>query len=111
MADVEPSQETLQPLAALDRIVHEPGRLAVLSLLFVLRTADFLFVMRQTGLTRGNLSSHMSKLETAGYVAVEKKFVGRVPRTLYHLTEQGREAFRVYRESLLRALGPLAPRA
>lgn len=66
--------------------------------------ADYLYVLRQTGLTQGNLSSHLAKLEAAGYVAVEKTFVGKVPRTLLQLTDQGREALRDYRQRLINVL-------
>ena len=91
----------LEPIAGVDRIVHEPGRLMVLACLSVVVRADFLYVMRETGLTQGNLSSHLAKLEAAGYVAVEKTFVGKVPRTLLQLTDQGREALRAYRDRLV----------
>ena len=74
--DREPNLETL---ADLDRVVHEPARLLVLCNLYVLDSADFLFLLRRTGMTRGNLSAHMRKLETAGYVDVEKTFVERLP--------------------------------
>lgn len=91
-------------LGDIDRIIHEPARLAVLSLLFVVESADFLFLMRQTGLTQGNLSSHLAKLEEAGYLAVEKGFRGKRPRTTLRMTPAGRVAFEGYRtqiESLL----------
>jgi len=87
------------PLASLtevDRLVHEPARLAVMALLYVIDSADFTFLMNQTGLTWGNLSAHMSKLEEAGYVEVEKSFKGRRPNTSLRLTPQGRTAFHEY---------------
>ena len=86
----------LAELAELDRLVHEPARLAVMALLYVLDSADFTFVMNQTGLTWGNLSAHMSKLEEAGYLEVEKSFKDKRPNTNLKLTEQGRDAFREY---------------
>jgi DNA-binding transcriptional ArsR family regulator len=89
-----------QPLAELDRVVHEPGRLAIVALLSVLQSADFLFVMRQTGLTQGNLSSHLSKLEEAGYVQIEKHFEGKRPLTTLCLTSAGRRAFDDYRRTM-----------
>ena len=76
--------------------MHEPARLAVMALLYVVESADFTFVMNQTGLTWGNLSAHLSKLEEAGYLEVEKSFKGKRPNTTLKLTEQGREAFREY---------------
>lgn len=87
---------TLAELAELDRLVHEPARLAVMALLYVLESADFTFVMNQTGLTWGNLSAHLSKLEEAGYLKAEKSFKDKRPNTNLKLTEQGRAAFREY---------------
>ena len=82
--------------AEIDRVIHEPARLLILSHLFVLEGADFLFLMRQMGMTQGNLSSHMSKLEAAGYVSVEKRGGGRASRTMFRLTDAGRNAVRDY---------------
>jgi DNA-binding MarR family transcriptional regulator len=86
----------LKDLADLDRLVHEPARLAVMALLYVIESADFTFLMNQTGLTWGNLSAHLSKLEEAGYLEVEKSFKGRRPNTTLRLTKEGRAAFREY---------------
>src|SRR5512137_2551072 len=105
-ADNEPSID-LQAIAGVERLVHEPGRLMVLACLAVVARADFLYVMRETGLSQGNLSSHLSKLEAAGYVTVEKTFVGKVPRTVLQLTEAGRGALRSYRSRLMDALSRL----
>lgn len=90
-----------------DRLIHEPARLMILATLAVVESADFLFVMRQTGLTFGNLSSHMSKLEEAGYIEVEKRFVGKKPNTLLRLTTSGRQAFDDYRRQMEQVLGGL----
>ncbi len=86
----------LSELADLDRLVHEPARLAVMALLYVVESADFTFLMNQTGLTWGNLSTHMSKLEEGGYLEVEKSFRGRRPNTTLRLTPLGRKAFQDY---------------
>ena len=91
----------------IDRLVHEPARFLVLAHLYVLEWADFLFLMRRIGLTRGNLSSHMSKLEAAGYVEVRKEFVGRRPHTSYKLTAKGRDAFQGYRRDMTEMLDGL----
>ena len=107
MSPTEKDGKAPQPLADIDRIIHEPARLIILAYLYVVESADFLFLMRQTGLTGGNLSSHLSKLEAAGYVAIEKKFVDKIPRTLLRLTDKGREAFRVYRQSMKQVLDDL----
>ena len=96
-----------QPFADVDKVIHEPTRLMLMSYLYVVASADFVFLMHETGLTRGNLSSHMSKLENAGYVKVEKEFVDKKPRTLFALTDAGRAAFRHYREYMKQALNSL----
>jgi DNA-binding transcriptional ArsR family regulator len=90
-------------LAEIDRLVHEPARLAVMSLLYVLDSADFIFLMNQTDLTWGNLSAHISKLEDAGYVKVEKTFKGKRPNTTLKLTSRGRDAFRAYATKMKQA--------
>lgn len=105
-ADPEPAVD-LQAIAGIERLVHEPGRLLVLACLSVVTRADFLYVMRETGLSQGNLSSHLAKLEAAGYVTVEKTFVGKVPRTVLQLTDAGREALRAYRTRLVEVLSRL----
>ncbi len=109
MAPAEPDGAPFKSLAELDRLIHEPARLSVMALLSVVESADFLFLLRQSGLTRGNLSSHLGKLETAGYVEITKEFVGKIPRTLLHLTEAGRQAFEAYRRGLMEVLGGAAP--
>jgi DNA-binding MarR family transcriptional regulator len=104
----EPAENpSLQPIANLDRLIHEPARLMILAVLYVVESADFTFLLRQTGLTWGNLSSHMSKLEEAGYIEVEKTFKGKRPNTMLRLTEDGRAAFRDYRQSLKQMLDDL----
>ncbi len=87
-------------LSEVDRLIHEPARYNIMALLYVVAKAEFLFVQNQIGLTPGNLSAHVSKLEAAGYVAVEKKFVGKMPRTFLSLTARGREAFEDYRRKM-----------
>jgi DNA-binding MarR family transcriptional regulator len=87
-------------LGEVDRLIHEPARLVLMALLYVVESADFTFLMQQTGMTWGNLSSHMSKLEKAGYIEVVKEFAKRKPHTMLHLTGAGRRAFRSYREQM-----------
>jgi DNA-binding transcriptional ArsR family regulator len=87
----------LRDLAEIDRIIHEPARLALTAILSVVESADFLYLQRETGLTKGNLSSHLAKLEDAGYVAIEKTYRGRIPLTLVRLTGVGTAAYKVYR--------------
>jgi DNA-binding transcriptional ArsR family regulator len=74
----------------LDRLIHEPGRLAILTVLSSVKSADFVFLQRTTGLTKGNLSSHLTKLEEAGLVRIEKRFVLKKPNTNVELTAEGK---------------------
>jgi len=94
----------ISTLAALDRVIHEPGRLMVAALLFAVEQADFLYLQHETGMNKGTLSSHISRLEDAGYVEVEKTYRGKIPQTLLRLTPAGRKAFEQYRRSLKQAL-------
>ena len=103
----EAQSEDMQVLAGIDRTVHEPARLMILAYLSAVESADFLFIANQTGLTRGNLSSHMTKLEQAGYVSIKKEFVDRIPRTLLRITRQGRTALRSYRKNMMQVLKEL----
>jgi DNA-binding MarR family transcriptional regulator len=80
-----------QQIDDLDRVVHEPARLAILTVLSACREADFTFLLRVTGLTNGNLSTHLTKLETAELVTIVKQFAGKRPQTLVSLTATGRE--------------------
>lgn len=75
-----------------NKLLHEPARLAVMTALSACQSADFLFLQRLTGLTKGNLSSHLTKLEEAGYVRITKQFIGKFPNTQVSLTEPGRAA-------------------
>ena len=94
-------------VTGVNRLIHEPARFNIMAHLFVVQSADFTFLQTQTGLTWGNLSSHINKLETAGYVAVEKEFVGKKPHSMLHLTDKGRVAFGDYREKMREALKTL----
>lgn len=100
----ERENQDVQPLAEIDRVIHEPARLAILGLLSAVDSSDFLFVQNQTGLTGGNLSSHMTRLEEAGYVEVTKEFVDRIPRTLLRATKKGRAALRQYKRTMQQVL-------
>ena len=88
----------------LDRLIHEPGRLLIMALLSSVQEADFLYLQKQSGLTKGNLSSHIAKLEEAGYVEVEKSYKGKIPLTVLRLTHIGRDAFAFYKETMGRLL-------
>lgn len=95
----------LAGLSTLDRDIHEPARLMIAAMLYAAEAADFVFLQRETGLTKGNLSSHLAKLERAGYIEIEKTFRGKIPLTMCRLTAAGRAAFETYRATLKRALG------
>lgn len=92
--------ENLRKVLELDPTIHEPVRLLIVSYLSLVDSADFLFLLRELSLTYGNLSQHMSKLEAAGYITVEKTIVHKKTRTTYRLTEQGRQTFQEYRYAL-----------
>lgn len=79
-----------------DKLIHEPARLNLMAQLFVIESADFIFLMGQTGLTQGNLSGHLSKLEAAQYISIKKGFSGKRPHTMISMTAKGRRAFQVY---------------
>ena len=91
-------------VVSVDRVLHEPARLMIAGLLFPVESADFLFLVRETRLTKGNLSSHLARLEEAGYVVIEKGYLGKVPHTVCRLSKAGRTAFRAYRAQIEKAL-------
>ena len=95
------SEETI---ASIDRLIHEPSRLTIMAHLYVVENADFLFLVKQTGMTWGNLSVHISKLEAAGYLKVKKEFLGKKPHTVVSLSKQGRKAFEAYRKGMKEVL-------
>ena len=107
MSPNELPSEDLQPISEIDPLVHSPTRLKILAYLSIVESADFTFLMRQTGLTRGNLSVNLRKLEDAGYVSIKKEFVDRIPRTLIRLTEEGRTAIQAYRDNMQVVLNEL----
>ena len=84
----------------LDRIIHEPARLQIMALLAAVKEADFLYLLKETALTKGNLSSHLGKLEETGYVEIEKTFRGKIPLTMVRLSPKGKAAFQEYRKAL-----------
>lgn len=94
--------EPFEELAGLDRLIHEPSRLAIMTVLQACQVADFLFLQRVTGLTKGNLSSHLSKLESGGLVEINKRFVGKLPNTMITLTPVGQDAVEAHWRQLER---------
>ncbi|MFQ6115779.1 MAG: winged helix-turn-helix domain-containing protein [bacterium] len=107
MSDKQIDQVELHPLVGIDQIIHAPARLMTLTYLYVVESVDFIFLMRMTGLTWGSLSTHLSKLESAGYVTIEKTYKGKKPHTIIYLTQQGRTAFRKYKQNLKQVLDDL----
>ncbi len=92
--------DNLRSLTEIDRVIHEPARLLIVTILSTVASADFLYLQRDTGLTKGNLSAHLSKLEEAGYVKIEKTYKGKLPLTVCKLTTSGQKALKTYRQQL-----------
>jgi DNA-binding MarR family transcriptional regulator len=90
----------LRRLVEVDRLIHEPARLMIVAILSAVESADFLYLQRETGLTKGNLSSHLARLEEGGYVHIEKTYRGKLPLTICRLTQAGQKAFQEYRKNL-----------
>lgn len=92
--------EELRKFNEVDRLIHEPARLMLVTILSPVEKVDFLFLLRESGLTKGNLSAHLAKLEAAEYVTIEKTYRGKIPQTLISLSDKGRAAFEAYRTQL-----------
>ena len=103
------SQDTARGLPRVDPLIHVPARLAIVATLAAVEEADFRYLLRATGLTKGNLSAHLSKLADAGYVHITKTFRGKYPWTLCRLTPKGRAAFEAYRQAMRAYLDPAPP--
>lgn len=101
------SDPELHPLADIDQVIHAPARLMVLTYLYVVESADYVFLLRLTGLTWGNLATHLNKLEEAGYVTLHKEFIGKKPHTTISLTKRGRAAFKEYKHGMQQVLNDL----
>ena len=97
---MDADNKSTRSLIGVDRLIHEPSRSVILAVLSVVESADFLYLQRETGLTKGNLSVHLSKLEAAGYIKIEKTYHGKLPLTLCNLTNEGKLAFENYRQQL-----------
>lgn len=93
----------------LDKVIHEPARLRIMMILAGIEQADFSFLLTTLNLTRGNLSRHTEKLESADYLKVKKSFNGKMPNTSYQLTQKGSKALEQYWKTLdsIRRLGQL----
>ncbi|MDQ1265246.1 MAG: hypothetical protein QG635_396 [Bacteroidota bacterium] len=87
---------SIADILSLDKIIHEPVRFAILSVLSVVEEADFLFIMNKLELTQGNLSSHLKKLEETGYIEIRKTYKGKRPLTIVKISETGRNEYIKY---------------
>ena len=99
--------EERHPLADIDQLIHAPARLMLLTYLYVVESLDYVFLKNQTGLSWGNLATHLNKLEEAGYVAIDKGYNGKKPQSTIQLTDQGRSAFKQYKQSMQSVLDDL----
>ena len=84
-------------IGEIDKVIHEPARMKIMANLYFVKSMDAIFLLRQTGLTWGNLATHTKKLEAADYIEVKKEFIKRKPHTMFRLTKRGRIAFEEYR--------------
>ena len=87
-------------LEDIDKVIHEPARLLIVMHLSLVEKADFLYLLSATKLSKGNLSTHLLKLENAGYVQVTKQFSGKKPQTILQLTEEGKERLHEYKKTM-----------
>jgi len=93
--------DPVKTITDFDRIIHEPSRLAIMAVLSACKSADFTYLLETTGLSKGNLSSHLSRLEDNNYISITKGFKGKYPNTTCALTKTGRNAFKAYRQQYL----------
>jgi DNA-binding MarR family transcriptional regulator len=98
------TENNLSEIANLDRLIHEPARLLIMAILSTVEETDFLYLNRESGLTKGNLSAHLSKLDAAGYIEIEKTYRGKLPMTLLRMAEPGRKAFKAYQKQMRRVI-------
>jgi DNA-binding MarR family transcriptional regulator len=103
--------DAVRTISCVDRLIHEPARLMLLALLYGVDRADFLYLLNESGMTKGNLSSHLAKLQDAGYIEIAKGFRGKIPYTLVRLTPRGSHAFDRYRAQLKAIASGLNTRA
>ena len=107
MAEQEDPNLQDDPLAEIDPLIHAPARLRVMTYLYVVDNIDFVYLKRMTGMSWGNLSTHLTKLEEGGYISLRKSFQDKKPNTMIELTDDGRKAFRRYKDGMQQALGNL----
>jgi len=105
--DSKNSGKYIHPLTDINQIIHAPARLRILASLYVVSNLDYVFLKNQTGLTWGNLATHLNKLEDAGYISIQKGYQGKKPQTKIQLSSEGRKAFLDYKKSLKQVLDDL----
>jgi DNA-binding MarR family transcriptional regulator len=105
--NTQKGEPDLKLLAEIDQVIHASARLMILTYLYVVESADYVFLMRMTGLTWGNLATHLKKLEDAGYVEIQKGYNGKKPQSTLRMTPRGREAFRAYKQNMQQVLGDI----
>jgi len=98
------TDDNREAFAQIDKLVHEPARLMIMSYLYVTDSVDAVFLIKQTGLTWGNLSAHLRRLESAGYIEIKKEFIGKKPHTMISLADGGKSAFEAYRANMKQVL-------
>lgn len=101
--------DSLSEIMNIDRLVHSPARLAILTYLSVVEEGDAVYLLNQTGLTWGNLSANVTRLQEAGYIEVGKEFKYKKPHTLLKLTDRGRKAFQGYQNKMKELLNIKEP--
>lgn len=97
---MNPILEGLRVITQVDRVIHEPLRLVIMTYLSQIERTDFLHLMRELKTTQGNLGAHMTRLEEAGYVTVKKTFVDKKPHTSFTITPAGQTAVERYWEQM-----------
>lgn len=107
MAEEVENAAQIEHLSEIDNLIHAPSRLQVMTYLYVVDSIDFVYLKRLTGMSWGNLSTHLTKLEEGGYISLKKSFKDKKPHTMIQLTEVGREAFRRYKDDMQEVLGNL----
>lgn len=93
--------EKIQEISKLDHVIHAKARLLLMSYIYLSGRADFRFLHIQTGLTWGNLSTHMSKLEVAGYITIKKKIIQKKTYTTAYITKKGKSTFEEYKNRIV----------
>lgn len=98
------NKNILEQILMIDKTIHEPARLFIMSILYNTQEVDFLFLLNETQLSKGNIATHTRKLEEAGYLTVKKEFVGKKTHSSYTITTNGKKIFEEYTDSMKKIL-------